>query len=367
MAKFSNINFENYGYYPRLRTRVAELNGLRHLTDERKDKIIPLLSLGKWPKATNFDGAANKIPEIFQNRPYFLDLTDEKNTYADDRSNLKSSHNGYENWINYIQKFENAIPILQIENKGSLRDFTQQARKCENFFGKLGFVIQDFNNDINKVISALSSIDDVENAMVFIDSKYIRNSYPAILAANIAAINKIREDIPSANITTLSTSFPSSLASFSNNGQGRTGAIEILERQLHGELGGYEVSNYGDYASIHGVVYDDAPEIMRWAARVDYPKEQNWLFERRPKCTAKSDFQDAAKAILEDNPEIGTRDIWGEKMIKGTACDPNFDEIGFGPASWISVRVNIHLSKQIDFSEMMLSSPEEELDEDLDF
>ena len=29
--------------------------------------------------------------------------------------------------------------------------------------------------------------------------------------------------------------------------------------------------------------------------------------------------------------------------------------------------VNIHLSKQIDFSEMMLSSPEEELDEDLDF
>ncbi|PKF33376.1 beta family protein [Acinetobacter proteolyticus] len=369
----NDINFENFLYYPKLRTRAAELKGLKHLTDNRKDQIIPLITAGKWPRATSFESGINKINEVFENRPFFLDLTDEYDTFTEEQTLLKSSSNNYQNWRNYVQRFPNALPIAQIDRHSSnLRDFVTQARLCEQEFGKVAFVINDYIRDIEHVVSALSALDDVNNAITFIDSKYIRNSYPAVLAANIQTINTIRNDIPEANISTLSTSFPSSLASFSNDANKTRGVIDILERQLHEELGGYEVASYGDYASIHGIVYDNAPDVMRWAARVDYPTEQYWQFERRPKNsvangstgTAKSDFIHAAQAIFESNPHIAESDIWGEQMIFNTATNPEFDGIGFGPAAWISVRVNIHLSKQIDYSNQLTSEDGQEWDED---
>lgn len=370
----NDILFENFTYYPKLRTRAAELKGLKHLTDTRKDQIIPLITAGKWPRATTFESGINKISEVFENRPFFLDLTDEYDTFNEEQALLKSPTNNYQNWREYVQRFPNAIPVAQVNRQASLRDFVMQARLCEKAFGKVVFVINDYVRDIEHVISALSALDDVNNAITFIDSKYIRNSYSAVLAANIQTINEIRNEIPDANISTLSTSFPSSLASFSNDTNKTRGVIDILERQLHEELGGYEVASYGDYASIHGIVYDNAPEVMRWAARVDYPTEQYWQFERRPKNsvtngstgTAKSDFQHAAQAIFQSYPNIASSDIWGEKMIYETATNPNFDEIGFGPAPWISVRVNIHLSKQIDYSNQLISEDEQEWDEGVD-
>ncbi|KJV38209.1 beta family protein [Acinetobacter brisouii] len=370
----SNIEFENFLYYPKLRTRAAELKGLKHLTNNRKDKIIPLITAGKWPRATAFESGINKMSEVFENRPFFLDLTDEYDTFTEEQVFLKNAANNYHNWRDYVRKFPNAIPVAQVDRQASLRDFVMQARLCEQEFGKVVFVINDYLRDIEHVVSALSALDDVNNAITFIDSKYIRNSYSAVLAANIQTINAIREDIPDANISTLSTSFPSSLASFSNDTNKTRGVIDILERQLHEELGGYEVASYGDYASIHGIVYDNAPDVMRWAARVDYPTEQYWQFERRPKNsvsngstgTAKSDYQHAARAILSSNPNIADSDIWGEQMIVQAATDPDFDEIGFGPAPWISVRVNIHLSKQIDYSNQLTNEDEQEWDEDLD-
>lgn len=369
-----NINFEDYFYFPKLRTRAAELKGLKHLTDNRKDQIIPIITAGKWPRATAFESGISKIAEVFENRPFFLDLTDEHNTFSQEQALLKNSTNNYQNWRTYVKRFANAIPVAQVDPQANLRDFVMQARACEHEFGRIAFIINDYIKDLEHVTSALSSLDDVNNAIIFIDSKYIRNSYPAVLAANIQTINTIRNDVPDANISTLSTSFPSSLATFSNDANKTRGVIDILERQLHEELGGYDVVGYGDYGSIHGIVYDDTPDVMRWTARVDYPTERYWQFERRPKGsvsasstgTTKSDFQHAAQAIFSSNPQIANSDIWGEDIIMQTATNPQFDGIGFGPAAWISVRVNIHLSKQIDFSQQLINVNEPEWDEDLD-
>lgn len=370
----NKISFDDYFYYPKLRTRAAELNGLRHLTEDRKDKIIPIITAGKWPRASSFESGINKVTEFFPNRPFFLDLTDEHNTFSSEQASLKNAANNYQNWRDYVKRFPSAIPIAQVNRQANLRDFVMQARLSEQQFGKVAFIIHDYVKDLEYVTGALSSLDNVDNAIVFIDSKYIRNSYSAVLAANIQTINAIREDVPDANISTLSTSFPSSLASFTNNTHKTQGVIDILERHLHEELGGYDVASYGDYASIHGIIYDDAPEVMRWTARVDYPAEQYWQFERRPKGTAspsstgttKADFQHAAQAIFSANPDIANSDIWGENVIVQTATNPDFDGIGFGPAAWISVRVNIHLSKQIDYSNQLANEDEPEWDEGLD-
>lgn len=358
-----DVNFESYNYYPVLRTRPAELKGIEKLSDEYKSQILPIFNLGKWPKAQDFGKVASKVSEVFC-YPFILDLTTEPNVFPDEVSALKNPENNFENWINFCEKIPNAIPVVQKNASMRLPNFVKQAEKIEEQFGKLAFRITDYQADVRNVISALAALDDPENAITFIDAKYIRNSYAATVAAVISIINQIRTEIPEAIICLLATSFPASVASYAND-HGQRGSLEILERQLHTDIGGSSIAIYGDYASIHGMIYDDTPEIMRWAARVDYPKELNWYFERIPKGTSKSDFELAAERILAIHPEIEASNIWGEQMIFKTANKSVIKEIGFAPASWIAVRVNIHLAKQIDFSRPNSIQDGEELE--LDF
>jgi hypothetical protein len=73
-----------------------------------------------------------------------------------------------------------------------------------------------------------------------------------------------------------------------------------------------------------------------------------WSFERRPGDQTANGFISAAKGIVATDASIGTRDIWGEQMILDAA---EGNPYGRAPSSWIAVRVNIHLSRQIDLSD----------------
>ncbi|WP_414142630.1 beta family protein, partial [Burkholderia cepacia] len=50
-------DYDNHAYFPALMSRVAEIQGLRQLSDERKERIIPLFTLGRWHNAVEFDRA----------------------------------------------------------------------------------------------------------------------------------------------------------------------------------------------------------------------------------------------------------------------------------------------------------------------
>ena len=214
-------------------------------------------------------------------------------------------------------------------------------------------------------VSAVSALDDTDNAMIFIDSKYIRSSYLANLSATVAAINSIRTEIPSAFISTLATSFPTSPSSFAK--EDNRGSIDIMERELHRELGGYDTCAYGDYSSIHAVVYDDASPIMNWSARIDYPLYNEWDITKKPSAKSLADFREIARSVLARHPEIANSLIWGDQMIHSAATGG--ETAGASPASWIAVRVNLHLSRQIDYTTQLLNPIEfeEDGDEDADF
>lgn len=340
-----DISFDQYQYFPVLRTRQAELKGLDMLDDERRAKIIPMLTLGRWPKALDFTRAAEKAEEATKGHPHFLDLTTDGAHLADQQKLLREPSDAFAAWRNFVAQYRNAIPVVQLVANSRVRDTTRQAQLIERTSGKLAFRIRDFATDTPLVINALSALDDPKSAIVFIDCQYIRNALTAYGAASIATINQLRAEFPELMIALLSTSFPSSTISFADAG-GERGSIDILERNLHASIGGNEVAAYGDHASIHSVVYDDAP-IMRWAARIDYPRNLDWYFERRPQNQTADGYISAAQGIVASDPDIGTRGIWGEKMIIDAAQGNPHAK---APGPWISVRVNIHLSRQIDFS-----------------
>jgi len=356
-----NIKFEKYQYFPTLRTRQSEMRGLKELDAERKSKIVPLLTLGRWPRATGFDKAAEKASEVMENLPFFLDLTTDTTHLGDQQKLLRDHNSGFKAWRDFVAKYDRAIPVVQLNSDAKVRDVFKQAQALEKTFGKLAFRIRDFTSDTALAINAISAIDDVSNAIVFVDCQYIRDSFVAYATAAVATINQLRNEFPELMIVIMSTSFPSSVIPFSDSTQTK-GEIDILERQLHARIGGNPVAIYGDHASIHSVVYDDVT-IMRWAARIDYPQNLQWAFERRAGDQTQGGFVSVAREIVRLDPDIGTRNIWGEKMIIDAAAGIPY---GAAPSSWIAVRVNIHLSRQIDLSFLLENQDGNDDDEDDD-
>lgn len=343
-----DLDFESYKYFPALRTRQAELKGLQELNQERKAKVLPLLTLGKWRQSPDFCRSAEKADESMTGLPFFLDLTTDGRHLAEKISQLRDSSNGFRAWRNFANQYDRAIPVVQFANGARIRDVVRQATAIEEEKGKVGFRIRDFGADVTPVVSALSAMEDPRNAMVFVDCEYIRGAVAAYVAAAVSTINALRTEFPESFVCVLSTSFPASTMPFADASQQR-GSIDILERDLHARVGGYSVASYGDHGSIHSVIYDDVP-IMRWVPRIDYPRESDWYFERRPGTSPDSGYQSAAQALVELDDEIGTRDIWGEQKIIETA---NGSHLARAPGPWIAARVNIHLSRQIDLSDRL--------------
>ncbi|MCT6967097.1 beta family protein, partial [Salmonella enterica] len=246
--------------------------------------------------------------------------------------------------------------VVQMPESARLRDIVQQARILEENKGSIAFRIKNLNTDINKTIASLVSLNSPENSIIFIDLGYIRGHVSAMTSAAISAINQIRTEIPEAIISVLSTSFPSSVANFAGE-NGQSGYIDIMEREFHQTIGGRGVSIYGDHSSIHSVVYDDVGG--RYVPRIDIALDDAWFFERRPGLDSKG-YIEAARAILKRYPNYLEEESWGALMIKNAASG---DIAGMGsPAKWISVRVNLHITKQIDLSEALKTDydPEED-------
>ncbi|SAK50651.1 hypothetical protein AWB80_01490 [Caballeronia pedi] len=346
-----DLGFDSYSYYPALRTRQAELKGLEMLRLDRKRHMLPLLTLGRWPKATDFGRSLEKAAESMEGLPFIVDLTDDGRHLPVEHKTLRDGSGHFKAWRDLTSQFEAAIPVVQMGGNARRRDVAQQARAIEAKVGKVAFRIRDFKQDTDVVVGALNSLDDILNAIVFVDCQYIRASFAAYHAATVSTIDTLRNEFPQLYIVILGTSFPMSALDFADSSKTH-GTIDIAERALHSQIGGDAVAGYGDYGSIHSVVYDDAT-IMRWVPRIDYPRELEWIFERRNSDQPAQGYVECAKALLEVEPDIGSRDIWGEDMIRLAASGTPHAK---APASWISVRVNIHLSKQVDLSQYLAAN-----------
>lgn len=342
-----NIDYESHQYYPTLRTRKSELLGLKELSEARKQKILPLLTLGCW--RNNIPDPMRSIEEVHNaiaDQPYICDLTTKKSHLSEPMRPFQDPTDGYKAWRQFVQQSGIAVPACVLSATGKVRDFVKQASLLERRHRHLAFRIRNPKKDGSTIIAALSALDDAHNAIVFVDAGHIRNEFDAYVGTTINSINEIRQEFPEVNICALSSTFPASVIPFSANEEESWGLIPSQEHTFHKAIGGSDVAIYGDYGSIHAAIYDDAG-IRRWSPRIDVPRIEECYFERRPlKNGSEQGYVASAKEILRYVPSVKeATDIWGAQMITEAARASLF---GKDAASWIAVRVNIHLSRQID-------------------
>ncbi len=352
------IEFEKYGYYPALRTRPSEMFGYSKLSKEDKAKLLPIMTLGIWPKQEGLNESLMQVQKATGDLPFILDLTREATHQNSELKKLLNSDENFKAWREFVKKVPNAIPVVQIPPGTKNPQVIRQAKAFEKMgLEKVAFRITDFGLDAEKVTNALSAMDSAENALVIIDVGYIRETMAASIAASVTAINNVREDVEDAIIAVISTSFPASVTSHTDpNSGGKRGIINILERVLHQEIGA-DAAIYGDHGSIHAKVYPT--KGGRYTPRIDYPLYDAWVFERRPD-TNSTGYVDAAETIIANYPEIKDDQTWGAEMIR-QASTGTIDGMKT-PSSWIAARVNMHISRQLELS-LEAEDDEEDLDD----
>lgn len=352
------INFDDYKYYPALRTRPAEMHGYQMLAESIKDGLLPLFTAGAWPRQPGIDVAMRNALTAAGERPFILDLTSEKAYETEDIHGLKDPKDNFSNWINFCSSYDSCIPVVQMSPGVKTSQVIKQVIALEKRkIGKVAFRVNDFNNDPEKIIAALSALDSAENGIVIIDAGYIRETMAASIAACVLAINEIREEVEDAIISVISTSFPSSFTPFLDaSSQGKRGIINIMERTLHQEIGS-DAAIFGDHGSIHAKVYPTSGG--RYTPRIDYPHYDAWVFERRPETNSEG-YIDAAKELIKNYSEVSDDETWGAQMIKNAASG-EIDGMKT-PSAWIAARVNMHISRQFELSSSSIETDEEDDD-----
>jgi hypothetical protein len=349
-----DIQFGDYPYYPSLRTRPAEINGYANLRANIKNALLPIMRIGAWPRCADLSESITQLKNAAGENRFVLDVTREPMYQNLAVHALLEPKDDFKAWREFVKSIPNAIPTVQFASNARLSQIIRQTRQLEAMSRKLAFRISDFQGDTNKVITALSAMDDPTNALIVIDAGYIRETMAASIAACISSVNDIRDEIPSAEITVISTSYPASVTSFVfPSGENTAGTINILERDLFEAIGSDAVI-YGDHGSIHART--KAATGGKYTPQIDCPLYDAWLFERRPNLDGEG-YIDAARVVAQRWLECAIDDTWGAEMIRKAATG---DVEGMKSRShWIAVRVNLHLTRQYELS-CQVMAPEDE-------
>jgi len=343
-------------YLPSVRTRTAELRGYAELRQETKDALHPLVSLGQLGNSKQ----PARILELALKRvgPCFLDLNTATGQTCENWEDLCDPANNFEAWRTFAASGENVTPVALLRDGATERPFVRQILAIERDFGAVVVRSRKPAQELAALQAALSAVDDVNNLLIVLDFGFIRGAFEPKETEARRVITALRTIDPGARIAVLSSSYPRNVSVYGDS----RGTLEILEREMHANLGGEEVAIYGDHASIYPEPFEAS--VSRWVPRVDYCLSDAWRWERRRDDAG--GFVECARRVValpDWEPDFADR-AWGAGIIRTTATQ-GFIESGFGsPANWIAARVNMHIERQAGMS---AAGEADDLDDDDEF
>ncbi|MFT0876610.1 hypothetical protein VRZ08_08595 [Rhodopseudomonas sp. G2_2311] len=347
-------DLDTINYFPTIRSRQAELKGYQHLRTSTKQRIRPLVSLGKLGQLDQ----PERILETIRNTiggEGFVDLNSNPGQQCSGFDALRDPAGNYAAWRNLFTGDKQLTPAALLRDNVAERPFVRQVLQIENDHQVVAIRAKRPAQDLPLLQAALSAVDDVNNVMIVLDFGYVRPSFAIKEQEALRVISALRTIDESARIVVMASSFPKAVSAFGD----QRGTLEILERDFHARIGGDEVAIYGDHAAIYPEPFE--PSISRFVPRIDYCLEGAWLYERRR--TDNGGYVACADSIVTspDWDEAFCDMAWGASIIRQTA-DACTTPAGFrAPSNWIAARVNMHIERQNEAAEHLA---EDEFDDD---
>lgn len=333
-------------YVPCLKTTSAELDGYRELSGSVKALTLPLFELTRSRTSRrNPDGdIGNNIDQLRDcvgDLPFILDLTTHPDLANHQIEALYDEADGFAAWRGFVSGLGmNVIPTIHVV-EGDVEELRHEVRALEAECGRVAFRADAFDpstgNYLREIVGAL---EDPDRLILIIDAGYLPREKVGEFSLEMET--RIQEAIDAgavANIVSLASSYPRSVVAkgFGGDEYGKFTADEV---SLHSKIEEtHPAIIYGDYGSIHPIRYP--ARGGGWVPKVDFPLDAHYPYHRYRRDVG--GYVKCAEKVVkdEDYVSIGT---WGDAQIElAVAGVP----AGKSPSFWISVRVNIHITRQI--------------------
>ena len=343
-------------YVPIIKSTQSEMNGVKHLYDEVKTGILPVFELTKSRRTRlvpegDIYRSYEKIIEIYPDRPFILDLTGHEDLGNSQIERFFDFSGGYNNWCTFIEELDNrnVYPAIQIlaDDTEHLEEVSLQVKRLAKISNKVALRIGvfDFSGiEISLFLNYILKSIDKSKVILILDAGYIKPMQAEAFAEDISRQFKIINQKTSINNPIIvSSSFPRTVV-MSGYGGDDFGLFAIEEVKLHKKLAEtYADINwtYGDYGSVHPLRYETRGGS--WVPRVDFPLDEKIYYYRYRRDDG--GYIKAAKKVVEDNQQYLPIDCWGnEQILSASVGKPK----GKSPSFWISARINMHISRQLN-------------------
>ncbi len=344
-------------YFPILKTTDAELKAFGHLDDVVKDKIIPIFELTRSRKSKkNMSRSINKrlesLETIVGNRPFVLDLTTEKllsNEQIEDILNDFSG--GFPLWVKLVkeqkEKGLNIIPVIHYDEQNP-EDVKKEIEELFTVSDVLAFRVP-VNDAVLYLKTMVAMGVSLKKIILILDAAYQEpKDHKDKSGLFIETIDQLLKDfagdMPQC-IACAFSSFPDSVTKYGEDDKGVWPRYEkytyLALKSKYNNVPGLNLK-YADYSSVHPYRYDTTGG--QWIPRIDFIDADSMRYYRLRR--EDGGYALVAQKVLADQNylPIGGLNAWGDNEIavagKGA---PN----GGAPSHWISVRINLYITRTL--------------------
>lgn len=330
-------------YVPIIRTSEAELKAFQNLSPDVKRLITPFFELtrSRITSKPPFGDIYQNLYSILEHRPenFILDVTTEPKLENAQTERLYSPLRGYKAWVDFVQQLKGKLflPVLLINENGHFDDLRSQAASLLKIAG--GFVIRmgldekDYETYVAPIIAEFCKSGKI---LLVFDCGFVKVG-SASLVATVAdsLLANVKKASPEIKTLVSASSFPANVLA-PGYGEEEEGNWWHEEVRLSELLNAHEF--YSDYSGTHPFRYDGAGG---WVPRIDVPLEREVFYKRVRR--EYGGYIAAARDVLDDDyyTSVGA---WGDAEIRRAA--DGFPS-GRSPSHWIGVRVNLHITRQV--------------------
>jgi hypothetical protein len=332
-------------YSPVIRSRAAELRGLKELSDAARQGILPIVELTRSRRTSrnpsgSIDKSIEAVREILKDQPFVADLTSLPSLQNSEFDRLLDDAGAFEAWTNLAVGTlpKHCIPVAHLLEPFDLGEFRSQVSKLLPKFNRIAVRVPTSYGDFPKLVLGLREIfSDPGQLFLVVDAGYVNEKNRAGAAARL---NEMLDPVSGWELfrkSIASSSFPNSVVSA--GGDDAQGEFILSEVRLWKELASkFPDLAYGDYAGIHPM--DFTGTVTNWVPRVDVMLEEYFYYHRYRR--SDGGYVKAAYEALNDSRYVPL-ECWAQENIKLAAAG---SPAGRSPSFWIANRVNFHLTRQ---------------------
>lgn len=358
----------SHKYILAVKTGEAELRALENTPLGMQ--VLPIVEITRGRRTKKDPNGSiwrrlDRLKEILIRHDVCIDLTSDESLSNGDIESLFSSKNGFENWLNFLNKvkslFNRIIPAIIIDrNAPALEENLGKQIKAlwetyDSILYRHDIDDPDYLSDVETIFKCKNGQNNKRLIFVF-DCAYLGiaswRSYANAISQQLKEISNLCKDT---TFVILSTSFPNQVTDIGNDLSDEFELAEIrLYENIKNQFPTLDIV-YGDYGSINPIRNDNIVMAHGWVPRIDVSTESEIFYIRKRRVKSSnnpnnvssytSTYSDVAREVL-SNAKFPTNldGNWGIQQIKNAA---DGYAPGANPSFWISVRMSIFIAQQM--------------------